>query len=254
MSLPRQLRWIGLAVGLIVVLGLAVWLVGQPPLPVQIPGGAVITRPKAFFTQTQAEGLFLAPDGSLWHWGKGKPLWPDDSPIPQRAGSTNRWADVAAGSDSVVGIRPDGSLWTWGLSGVVPSDGSTNRLQGRPDAPIRLSPDTGWRSVVAGLNCFYALRSDGSLWAWGDNVWGQLGIGRHGPRRFTPVQLGSGTNWMGIRAGGSEVFGLRIDGSFGTGARTARPCGIRCSRRKSARRPIGRTCRWAPTLRRQRDV
>lgn len=87
---------------------------------------------------------------------------------------------VAAGGDGVtashsLAILPDGSLWAWG-------DNSSGQLGigytgGFVTVPTRVGTDTDWVDIAAGYKFSLALKSDGTLWAWGYNISGQLGDG-----------------------------------------------------------------------------
>ena len=57
-----------------------------------------------------------------------------------------------------------------------------------------------WVAVAAGYYHSLGLKADGSLWAWGDNVFGQLGLGSADTAPHpTPVQVGTETNWLAVR-------------------------------------------------------
>ncbi len=58
-----------------------------------------------------------------------------------------------------------------------------------------------------------ALKSDGTLWAWGGNDYGQLGDGTTASQD-TPTQIGSATTWSAIAAGWSHTVGLKPDGTL----------------------------------------
>lgn len=58
-----------------------------------------------------------------------------------------------------------------------------------------------------------ALRSDGTLWAWGYNGAGQLGDGTT-QGRLSPVQIGTNTSWSAVAAGGQYTMALHNDGTL----------------------------------------
>ncbi len=55
---------------------------------------------------------------------------------------------------------------------------------------------------------------DGRLYTWGDNTYGQLGLGNTGPDRYLPVQLGNGFYWSQVFGGVSNTFAIRTDGTL----------------------------------------
>ena len=65
--------------------------------------------------------------------------------------------------------------------------------------------------IAAGLNHTVAIQRDGSLWAWGDNSVGQLGLGDVADRN-TPTRVGSASNWVAVAAGEFHSLGLKADG------------------------------------------
>lgn len=67
--------------------------------------------------------------------------------------------------------------------------------------------------ISAGQNFSLFLRPDGSLWTWGYNYWGQLGIGTTNPSP-SPIQIGTDTNWTSAGAGYWHAVGVKSDGSL----------------------------------------
>jgi len=83
-----------------------------------------------------------------------------------------------------------------------------------------MDDDTSWSAVPpvkivsAGSLHTAIIGVDGSLWAWGRNAEGQLGIGETGGRRESPVRIGSDNDWVYVSAGGPRTFAIREDGSL----------------------------------------
>jgi alpha-tubulin suppressor-like RCC1 family protein len=67
--------------------------------------------------------------------------------------------------------------------------------------------------VAAGQNHTLALKTDGTLWAWGYNFRGQLGDGTN-DTKYTPTQVGTGNDWDSVAAGNSHTLALKTDGTL----------------------------------------
>jgi alpha-tubulin suppressor-like RCC1 family protein len=98
--------------------------------------------------------------------------------------------------------------WEWLPTTYNPS---SNRSRIAVDVPscemelIRLEPSTtglGAVCVARGYKHTLAIREDGSLYAWGDNSTGQLGLGNQ-TTYYTPQRVGTATNWVSVAAAGS---------------------------------------------------
>lgn len=124
-----------------------------------------------------AHCMGLKSDGTLWTWGSnghGVNGTGSNSSIPQQVGS-DTYLFIAAGGFHSLGIKSDGTLWAWGENDFSQlGDGTTTNRS----APVQIGLDTDWVSVSGGGYAHtVALKSDGSLWAWGRNNYGQYGNG-----------------------------------------------------------------------------
>src|SRR3972149_527012 len=75
---------------------------------------------------------------------------------------------------------------------------------------------TAWGAtsqIAAGVTHMVVLKSDGTLWTWGGNTNGQLGDGTT-TNSLSPVQIGTDTNWVSIRAGNLYTVALESDGTL----------------------------------------
>ena len=70
-----------------------------------------------------------------------------------------------------------------------------------------------WSKISAGLNHTIALKTDGTLWAWGQNNGGQLGNGTN-TNQNNPVQIGTANNWSQISAGRYHSLAIKTDGTL----------------------------------------
>jgi len=154
-------------------------------------------------------------DGSLWAWGNnqfgnlgdGTTI---DRHTPVRIGSDN-WVAVAVGVSHTVAVKQDNSLWAWGNNGNAQL-GQGFSSPSHQSTPIRVGSDNNWDSVSAGLLHIVALKTDGSLWAWGSNQFGQLGNGTT-IQYNAPTRIGS-DNWAAVSAGWFYTAAVNKDGSL----------------------------------------
>jgi len=147
-------------------------------------------------------------------------------------GAGNQVVQVDGGFDHSLAVMSDGSVWGWGanFSGELgPGLGS------RPLTPVRIQGLTGvFTQVAAGNRFSLALRSDGTVWAWGDNLRGELGRGTVTSQEATPARVAVLNHVTRISAGGGFGLALRSDGivfawganelgQLGTGTTADRP-------------------------------
>jgi alpha-tubulin suppressor-like RCC1 family protein len=86
-------------------------------------------------------------------------------------------------------------LWTFGGNGRGQlGDGTTTDRS----SPVQIGAGNDWLYVACGNDNTYALKTDGTLWAWGWGFYGQLGNGTSGfgTDKSSPVQVGSLTTWV----------------------------------------------------------
>jgi alpha-tubulin suppressor-like RCC1 family protein len=162
----------------------------------------------------------IRSDGTLWTWGLGtlgalgnNSTLTRSSPV-QVAGTT--WAQVSAGNAHTLAVRTDGTLWAWGDNGAGRL-GNSGNVSADVSSPVQVA-GTDWAQVSAGNGHSAALRTDGTLWTWGYNVQGQLGIdvgGATSANRSSPVQV-AGTDWVQVSAGNGHTAAIRTDGTLWT--------------------------------------
>jgi len=182
----------------------------------------------AYITAGLGYTVAIRTDGTLWAWGNneygqlgiGETAGTTPNRLtPTQIGTDTNWAYVAAGiRHHTAAIRTDGSLWAWGrkdrYSGWPPVIHQV--IQDYGNAPVQIGTDTNWAYVAVGGSYIMAIQTDGSLWAWGRNCMGQLGIGEAGAAtyRLTPTRVGTGANWVSVAAGGSHTLAIQTDGSL----------------------------------------
>lgn len=150
------------------------------PIPAQL-------NPDTDWKSVSAGGehiLALKTNNTLWSWGAYQygQLGRDYTGtvgVPTQVG-TSTWKQVTAGMSLSFGIKTDGTLWAWGKNdlGQLGNGNTTNQF-----APVQLGTATNWESVSCGGYDFaIALKTDGSLWTWGQNDFGQLANGTTTPQ------------------------------------------------------------------------
>jgi hypothetical protein len=70
-----------------------------------------------------------------------------------------------------------------------------------------------WAKIAAGRNHSIAIAQNGTLWSWGGNGAGQLGLGDVNDRN-TPTQVGNDSNWQSVSCGGFHSMALKTDGTL----------------------------------------
>jgi uncharacterized repeat protein (TIGR01451 family) len=158
----------------------------------------------------------IKSDGTLWAWGGNVDGQLGDGTTTRREspiqiGSDTDWLSVSAGHRQNLAIKSDGTLWAWGRNNTGQlGDGTSSNQR---TSPIQVGTDTDWLSVSAGDFHTAAIKSDGTLWAWGWNNNGQLGDGTTN-QRTSPIQVGTDTDWLSVSAGGDHVIAVKSDGTL----------------------------------------
>jgi hypothetical protein len=124
---------------------------------------------------------------------------------------------LTAGVRHVARIRKDGTLWSRGRNkyGEL-GDGTFSGSQNKMVQEFLKHND--WISIAAGADHTLAIKRDGTLWSWGRNTWGQLGLGDWKNRSF-PVQIGKDTDWFTVAGGKQHSIALKKDGTLWTWGR-----------------------------------
>lgn len=132
--------------------------------------------------------------------------------------NAQNWSSVSGGGRGchTLAIKADGTLWAWGhnTSGSYISGqlglGSTRDK----DTPTQVSTATNWSSVSCGDSYTLAIKTDGTLWAWGYNFFGQLGLGGKITFEDTPTQVSTTTNWSSVSCGIKHTLAIKTDGTL----------------------------------------
>ncbi|OGX80885.1 hypothetical protein BEN47_06440 [Hymenobacter lapidarius] len=129
-----------------------------------------------------------------------------------QVGSLATWREIAGGNSHTVATRTDESLWAWGSNGSGQM-GSPALATARVRQPEQLGTDTNWQQAAVGNRHTVAVRTNGTLWAWGENAFGQLSDGTTTARNV-PTQIGMATDWRSAAAGHNHTLAVRADGTL----------------------------------------
>ena len=150
--------------------------------------------------------IAIKTDGSLWQWGAAPG---GGGAVPLRLGTANDWIMAKGGDEHVIALKADGSIWTWGSNEY----GQLGNPNLNPDGSLmrRVGTDNDWNMVAAGQDHCVALKSNGSMWSWGDGGYGALGLGN--VQDFnTPQMVGTATDWVMVKSHGAHNMALKSNG------------------------------------------
>ena len=174
--------------------------------------------------------LAIRSNNTLWAWGLNTAGQLGDNTTitrssPVQIGTPSyTWNDVSAGLNYSVGLRGDGLLFVWGIN----TSGQLGNIL-LLSTDVRSSPvqvgTSSWNAISAGGTHVVAIRSDKTLWAWGFNTQGQLGLGDT-ITRSSPVQVGILNSYISVSAGNNHtttidkfkrlyIWGNNINGQLG---------------------------------------
>lgn len=156
-------------------------------------------------------GIALKTDGTIWQWGNGY-YFGAPAVTPIQIGADNDWKMVSHGSEHTLALKNNGTLWAWGnnLTGQL-GDGTIGGSYS--GLPKQIGTDNDWLYISAGGAASFAIKTDGSLWGWGSNSYGQQGDGTN-IGKTVPTRIGTSTDWKSVSAGPYHTFALKNDGSL----------------------------------------
>jgi alpha-tubulin suppressor-like RCC1 family protein len=158
----------------------------------------------------------IKSDGTAWAWGNnfvgqlgnGTTV---NSNSPVQMGNESNWTQISVGNSHNIALKNDGTLWAWGANNYGQlGDGTTiNKL-----VPTKIGTDSDWKFIAASLlGCNLAIKTNGTLWAWGLNQYGQLGDGTT-INRHTPTQIGTDSDWVTVATGYYHCMSIKSNGTL----------------------------------------
>lgn len=186
-----------------------------PPTPTPTPSPAPAGEISAIAAGSGTRFVILS-DGTMWSWGYnlGGELG---------HGTESNWAPSARvlGPSSVRTVVPgssgylldrDGALWSWG-SNWAGQLGTGVKSEGQTSIPALVPGLTGVVALASSSAAAYAVKNDGTLWAWGYNADGQLGRGTTSDYSAVPARVPGLTGVRGVAAVERSAFALLQDGT-----------------------------------------
>jgi alpha-tubulin suppressor-like RCC1 family protein len=178
----------------------------------------------------------------------GRPTQLIASTVPLRVPGLRQVVALAANGFTALALGRNGTVWAWGdgsfgelgaarcaaRPGGGPGAGKRERAS-REHAGLRAAPGqptegpmsqcppwpqprrvvglAGIRAIAAGGEAAYALSRDGTVWAWGNNAYGQLGDGTTKSSSL-PVRVAGLSHVVALAAGGTSAYALETNGSL----------------------------------------
>jgi alpha-tubulin suppressor-like RCC1 family protein len=174
-----------------------------------------------------SHSVAVKKDGTLWSWGRntygelglGNTTYYSS---PKQVGALTNWVNASAASLMSFAIKNDGTIWAFGRNngGQLGLNNSTYY-----SSPVQIGALNTWSKITSdSYNTGWALRNDGTLWAWGNNSYGQLGQGNT-VVYSSPKQIGALTNWSSITPNFMLYYGanaIKTNGTLWTWGRNHR--------------------------------
>jgi alpha-tubulin suppressor-like RCC1 family protein len=159
----------------------------------------------------------LDSTGHAWSWGSGETGWVSGHRrVPARIFEDHQWTQLSSGGGQSCGLELDGSLWCWGTNWTgelgVATEGNYSWV------PVQVESDQPWLQVDAAAQCggtnhACGIKTDGTLWCWGSNSHGQLGVGGDVEQQV-PVQVGSDEDWRVVDGGPCRTCAIKENGAL----------------------------------------
>lgn len=192
------------------------------PMPVKVVGLTGVIQ-----VVGERASIALKNDGSVWAWG-----WNADGDLGNGTAGLkefqntpiqiDRLTNVASigrndttSSSGFYAIKQDGTLWAWGCFANKISRFAVCPDIESPYLPTQISEFSDVIDFKMGGGSYYILRREGTIWAWGDNTFGQLGDGTTNDRDF-PIQMIELTGVKDITVAttsGVFAYALKEDGT-----------------------------------------
>ena len=139
----------------------------------------------------------------------GNTSW--NEPTPIQLGTASDWQKVVSGVANTFAIKNNGTLWgsgdnLYGGLGIGSTAINSNVF-------LQIGTATNWSKIAAAQFFTIALRTDGTIWGWGQNDFFQV-IGGTVANQLIPVQIGTANDWVDVETTSVRTsFGLKSNGT-----------------------------------------
>jgi alpha-tubulin suppressor-like RCC1 family protein len=185
--------------------------------PVSVVGGFTD------WCQVSAGGFHTAAvrtNGTVWSWGNntsgrlGDNTATDKSSPVSVVGGFTDWCQVSVGYEHSTAIRTNGTIWSWGLGSSGRLGDNTNVTRSSPVSVV--GGFTDWCQVSVGVCHTAAVRTNGTIWSWGNGCFGILGDNTITTRSSPVSVVGGFTDWCQVSAGRCHTAAVRTNGTIWT--------------------------------------
>ena len=144
-------------------------------------------------------------NGTLWAWGVNSVAGilgdgtSTSKSSPVQIGTLSDWLDIACGHSHTIAVKTNGTLWSWGNN----TNGQLGQglLNATISSPVQVGTLSNWKTVsLSDYNHVAALKTDGTIWTWGNNFYGEIGNGSTTTTFSSPVQVGTLSTWASASA------------------------------------------------------
>jgi alpha-tubulin suppressor-like RCC1 family protein len=193
--------------------------------------------------------LAIKTNGTLWSWGLndfgqlglGNTI---NYSSPKQIGALTGWLKVSCGNYTGFAIKTNGTMWVWGgdpqAYGTLGLGNTTSY-----SSPKQLGSLTNWSGVASGFKATIAVKTDGTLWTWGNNIFGSLGL-NNTTNYSSPKQVGALTSWLKVACGYANMFAIKTDGTlWAWGDNVAGQLGLGNTNYYSSPKQVGSLTNWS---------